>query len=145
MRSSEFNKIISKYGDTLVELVTIPNVKTKQIIYVQSFKDLLNTKDKTNKPIYYIVGDHSVDFIFNDKNVYIYSIKDIDNIKSIFEDYNNVKNDYEIIKNVEQDTVIECGDGTEYLVSRIDTTKQEPKDNKVISTDITLPKKRKHK
>jgi hypothetical protein len=51
-----------------------------------------------------------------------------------------------IIKRVEQDTVIECGDGTEFLVSRIDNkeTKKTKNKNIVIQDDITLPKK-KHK
>ena len=143
MNNSEFKRILSKYGDSLVELETIPTITTKQIIYVQSFKDILNVKDKTNKPIYYLVGKNTVDFIFIDKNVYIYIIKDKENIKSVFEDYTSEKNDYELIKSIEQDTVIECGDGSEFIVSIIDETKNH-KDNKVIQTDITLPRK-KHK
>ena len=141
MNKSSFKKILSKYGDYLVELVTVPNITTKQIIYVQSFKDILNIKEKTNKPIYYLQGKDTVDFIFIDKNVYIYIIKDNENIKSVFEDYNAEMNDYELIKGIEQDTIIQCGDGSEYKVSLITNTKSS-KENKVIQTDITLPKKR---
>lgn len=140
MNNSNFKKILSKYGEYLVELETIPNITTKQIIYVQSFKDIINVKEKTNKPIYYIQGKNTVDFIFIDKNAYIYIIKDDENVKSLFEDYNSEKNDYELIRGIEQDTIIECGDGTEYKVSLIKNDTK--KDNKVISTDITLPKKR---
>ena len=120
MKSSEYKKILNKYGGSLVEIVTVPNITTKQIVYVQSFKDILNIKDKSNKPIYYLVGEQTVDFVYIDKNAYIYTIKDNNKVQSVLEDYNSVKNDYEIIKRVEQDTVIECGDGTEFLVSRID-------------------------
>ncbi|MBR6073545.1 MAG: hypothetical protein IKP76_04420 [Bacilli bacterium] len=141
MNKSSFKKILSKYGDYLVELETVPNITTKQIIYVQSFKDILNVKEKTNKPIYYLQGKDTVDFIFIDKNVYIYIIKDDENIKSVFEDYNAEMNDYELIKGIEQDTIIQCGDGSEYKVSLITDTKSS-KENKVIQTDITLPKKR---
>lgn len=141
MDKSSFKKILSKYGDYLVELETVPNITTKQIIYVQSFKDILNVKEKTNKPIYYLQGKDTVDFIFIDKNVYIYIIKDDENIKSVFEDYNAEMNDYELIKGIEQDTIIQCGDGSEYKVSLITDTKSS-KENKVIQTDITLPKKR---
>lgn len=141
MNKSSFKKILSKYGDYLVELETVPNITTKQIIYVQSFKDILNIKEKTNKPIYYLQGKDTVDFIFIDKNVYIYIIKDNENIKSVFEDYNAEMNDYELIKGIEQDTIIQCGDGSEYKVSLITNTKSS-KENKVIQTDITLPKKR---
>ena len=139
MNKSSLKKILSKYGDYLVELETVPNITTKQIIYVQSFKDILNVKEKTNKPIYYIQGKETVDFIFIDKNAYIYIIKDNENIKSVFEDYNSELNDYELIKGIEQDTIIQCGDGSEYRVSLIG---KNTKDNKVIQTDITLPKKR---
>ncbi len=141
MNKSSFKKILSKYGDYLVELETVPNITTKQIIYVQSFKDILNVKEKTSKPIYYLQGKDTVDFIFIDKNVYIYIIKDDENIKSVFEDYNSEMNDYELIKGIEQDTIIQCGDGSEYKVSLITDTKSS-KENKVIQTDITLPKKR---
>jgi len=141
MNKSSFKKILSKYGDYLVELETVPNITTKQIIYVQSFKDILNVKEKTNKPIYYLQGKDTVDFIFIDRNVYIYIIKDDENIKSVFEDYNAEMNDYELIKGIEQDTIIQCGDGSEYKVSLITDTKSS-KENKVIQTDITLPKKR---
>lgn len=144
MDKSNVKRILSKYGDSLVELETIPNITTKQIINVQSFKDILNVKEKTNKPIYYLKGDNAVDFIFIDKNVYIYSIKDNENTKSLFEDYNSVTNDYELIRGIEQDTIIQCGDGSEYKVSIITGKEKNNKDNKIIQTDITLPKK-KHK
>ena len=49
----------------------IINITTKQIINVQSFKDILNVKEKTNKPIYYLKGDNAVDFIFIDKKMSI--------------------------------------------------------------------------
>ena len=120
IKNKELNKILKKYDSILVEIITNPNTSNRKIINVQSFKDLLNLRDKKSKPIYYINTPFTCEFLYLDKSIYVYTIKESEFNKSIFEKGTTKNNDYDIISNIERNTYIRCTDGSEYLITPID-------------------------
>ena len=109
---------LKKYDNILVEIVNIPRLFSKNIIFVQSFKDLLNAKKNNLRPIYYLKDNNSCDFLYLDKNVYIYTIKGNNIDKSLLEKHLDKldKSDFNLIKNINSDAYITNSDGAEYIV-----------------------------
>ena len=110
--------IIKKYDNILVEITSIPHLFSKNIICVQSFKDLLNVKKSRQKPIYYISDDDSYDFLFLEKDVYIYTIKGNNIEKSLIEKHLDSmdKSNFNIIKKIKSDAYVTGSDGSEFIV-----------------------------
>jgi hypothetical protein len=120
IKNSRLNKILSKYSSILVQIVTVPNTQNRKVITVQSFKDLLNIKDKKSKPIYYLNTPFTCEFLFVDKDIYVYTVKESAYNKSLFEKAKGKGTDLDIISNIERNTYIKCTDGSEYLITPID-------------------------
>ncbi|MCR4581645.1 MAG: DUF5305 domain-containing protein [Bacilli bacterium] len=120
IKSSTLNRILNKYSSILVEIVTVPNVANRKVISVQSFKDLLNIKDKKNKPIYYLNTPFTCEFLFIDKDIYVYTVKESSYNNSVFDKGKGRGTDLDIISNIERNTYIKCTDGSEYLITPID-------------------------
>ena len=120
IKNSRLNKILSKYSYILVQIVTVPNTQNRKVITVQSFKDLLNIKDKKSKPIYYLNTPFTCEFLFVDKDIYVYTVQESAYNKSLFEKAKGKGTDLDIISNIERNTYIKCTDGSEYLITPID-------------------------
>lgn len=136
IKNKELSKILKKYDSILVEIVTNPNTTNRKIINVQSFKDLLNLRDKKSKPIYYINTPFTCEFLYLDNSIYVYTLKESEYNKSIFEKSSNKKTDYDIIRNIERNTYIRCNDGSEYLITPIDDLDSA---EDLIESDIIFP------
>ena len=120
IKNSSLSKILSKYSSILVEIVTVPSTSKRKVLSVQSFKDLLNIKDKKNKPIYYLNTPFTCEFLYIDKDIYVYTVKESSYNKSIFDKAKGKGTDLDIISNIERNTYIKCTDGSEYLITPID-------------------------
>lgn len=120
IKNASLGRILNKYGNILVQIDTVPNVSNRKVISVQSFKDLLNIKEKKNKPIFYLNTPFTCEFIFVDKDLYVYTAKESNYNKSIFDKDRGRGTDLDIISNIERNTYIKCTDGSEYLITPID-------------------------
>lgn len=136
IKNKELNKILKKYDSILVEIITNPNTSNRKIISVQSFKDLLNLRDKKSKPIYYINTPFTCEFLYLDKSIYVYTLKESEYNKSIFEKSSHRNTDYDIISNIERNTYIRCTDGSEYLITPIDDLDSA---EEIIESNIIFP------
>ena len=118
MDNRELKRILCKYDNILVQIKNSPRLFTKKIIFVQSINDLINVKNKVNKPIYYILTDNSCDFIFLGNDVYIYTFKGNNIEKSLIEEYIDKldKSEFNIIKDIKEDAYVSGSDGSEYIV-----------------------------
>ena len=139
IKNSELNKILKKYESILVEIVTTPNTSGRKLLNVQSFKDLLNLREKKLKPIYYIHTPFTCEFLYLGNSIYVYTVKESEYNKSIFEKSSTKNTDYDVISNIERNTYIKCTDGSEYLISPIDDLDSA---GDIIESDIILPKER---
>ena len=121
MENKTINNIIKKYDSYLVEIKNIPRLFARNIICVQSFKDLLNAKKNTNKPIYYIVNNNCCDFIYTENDIYIYTIKGNNIDKSLVEKHLDKldKSDFNIINNIKDSSYVTGNDGSEYIIMPI--------------------------
>ena len=120
IKNASLGRILNKYGNILVQIDTVLNVSNRKVISVQSFKDLLNIKEKKNKPIFYLNTPFTCEFIFVDKDLYVYTAKESNYNKSIFDKDRGRGTDLDIISNIERNTYIKCADGSEYLITPID-------------------------
>ena len=82
----DVEKILKPYFYLLVEVEDMPNLTKKEVVNTESFKDILNVCKIIKKPIYYVAKKNSYSFILYDKkNVYLYIIKNTDQVSSLLD------------------------------------------------------------
>lgn len=124
---SEISNILKTYDAILIEVENIPDLKDKNIIKTQTFKDMVNIEFEFRKPVYYVHNEESYDFILiNKEDTYIYTLKINEEKNSLLEAYLdniNQKNmnasDLDIIDSLDKTTVIRVDNNKEYLVSPV--------------------------
>ncbi len=141
-------KIKKAFLSIIVSSEKIPDIKGKTIVYVSTIDDLVDISEKVRKPIYYIEGDYTCDFILlheNEANVYI--LKANDELTSKFEEYikeqeeleKNIKNS-KILEDIYKTTIIEIPDGSLYKVSPIKNKEKREEKKKNVLDSLQLPK-----
>ncbi len=87
------NNILKTYDSILVEIKEFPDLTDKKLIKTLSFKDMLNTEYELRKPVYYISNEFAYDFMIIDaEDVYTYTVRRNDLVKSLLDEYIDKKN-----------------------------------------------------
>ena len=120
------NNILKTYDVILVEIENLPEIYERKVINTTSFKVMVNIEYEYRKPVYYIHNDNSYDFLLlTDEEVYAYTLKNDENVLSIFETYlsdkvkkkNSSEKQLDVLDSLENTTVIKLDDDKEYVVS----------------------------
>ena len=120
------NNILKTYDVILVEVENLPEISERKVVNTTSFKDMVNIEYEYRKPVYYIHNDNAYDFILlTDEEAYVYTLKNDENISSIFETYMKDKEksktsnekQLDVLDSLENTTVIKLDDDKEYIVS----------------------------
>lgn len=136
------NKIIKTYDSVLIEIETLPKLTDKKIIKATTFKDMANAEYELRKPIYYIKGEHTCDFILLDKkNAYAYIVKESNEYNSVLEiclsniekGNKSIDKELDLIDNLDKTTVIKLDNMKELVVSPVRKQVKNKKENDEIS------------
>lgn len=133
---SKIKSILKTYDSILVKIDKLPNMKNKDIIFIDKFEDLINTQGETKKPIFYSQTDNTCAFVLIDHNLVCYSIiKEDSNLIDPFENKlitcsaeRNVKDiDESILADLDKTTIIKIPNVGSYKVSPV-RKKKDTKD-----------------
>ncbi len=120
-----FLKTINKaFNNVLICVNDIPKLKNKTLVRLNHIDDLVDISEKVKKPIFYIEGNESCDFILLNKEEYcIYTLKVNEEVESSFDKYyksyveENENNNTKILEDLDKTTIIKISDGSSFKVS----------------------------
>lgn len=133
---SKLKQIFRTYDSVLVESKSVPSIKDKNVILVNSIEDLIDAQIELRKPIYYFKQSSTCSFtLFDQDQALIYILKEDENLTSPIEieikdskiktDKDKNVIDSEILEEINKTTIVKLPNTKSYKVSPIRKKEEE--------------------